>query len=795
MNQHHSQEWQHISREKLVFKKSNLNSCIALGLCSCFISSNIFANEGEVPDAAIEKIIVTGQKISRTLQDTPASVAVFSTQKLEDQNIGEFSEVLFEAANVHSSAAGGFNIRGIDSLSVSAAGTGALASVYLDGAPLPSRLIQNGVSTWDASQVEVLRGPQSTLQGRNSLAGAVVMTTQTPSHNWNGKYRFQVGQHGEKEGAIALGGSLIEDQLAFRFSGEKEDFDGFNFNNTRNENADFRENDLYRIKLLYTPEALADFSALLTITTAESESGPTGVDVPDSGDPFDNRTIANNDPQLTINETNIVNLKLDYGINKDWDLSAISTYSEVLTKWSDYDDDNSPIDGGTRFFKEEDSTFTQEFRLTFDYDNLTGLIGAYYFKQDIPSLFGGTSRISLASAGVNAPFLQAQFGLDDATAAFVVAQYADFDPVLLEQQATSTQDISTYALFTDVTYQINDQWDIFVGLRWDREEQKNTDTQNFGVGNLEDMPNAANYPAPLQQLIAGINAQLIANVDVANQLIPLADASFNELVPKVGVSYHWNEDLTTSFILQEGYRSGGVGVNTAKATPFQFDPEFTTNYEISLRSAWLDGSLVANANFFYIDWQDQQVSVQLSENSFDSQVLNAGTSNIKGFEIELNYQLNSELTFYSSLGQAKSEFEEFTIVIPTAGESVIFDLSGRSFADAPEWTANAGLTYSADNGVFANLSINYADGSPADTNPFNRGLNAGDDGFDLQNEGRTLVNMQVGYEWESVGIYLVGKNILEEEYIAGAAFGSGRRVVRHDLGAPRQLSLSLRGTF
>lgn len=736
-----------------------------------------------------------GKKYLELYKIPPASVVVFGAQKLEDQNIGEFSEVLLEAANVHSSAAGGFNIRGIDGFNVSGAGTGALASVYLDGAPLPTRLILNGISTWDVSQVEVLRGPQSTLQGRNSLAGAVVMTSQSPSHNWNGKYRFQVGQHGEKEGAIALGGSLLEDQLAFRFSGEKEDFDGFNFNTTRNENSDFKENSLYRLKFLYTPEALPDFSALLTIITAESESGPTGVDVPNSGNPFENKTVTNNDPQLAINETNMVNLKLDYGINKDWDLSAISTYSEVLTKWSDYDSDDSSIDGGTRFFKEENSTFTQELRLTFDYDNLTGLIGVYYFKQDIPSLFGGTSTISLASAGVNAPFLQAQFGLDDATAAFVVAQYADFDPVILEQQTTSTQDISTYALFSDVTYQISDQWDVFAGLRWDREEQKNADTQNLAVGNLEAMPNFANYPAPLNQLIAGINAQLIANVDVANQLIPLADASFNELVPKVGVSYHWNEDLTTSFILQEGYRSGGVGVNTAKATPFQFDPEFTTNYEISLRSVWLDGSLVANANVFYIDWQDQQVSVQLSENSFDSQVLNAGTSNIKGFEIELNYKSNSELTFYSSLGQAKSEFEEFTIVIPTAGESVIFDLSGRSFADAPKWTANAGLTYLADNGVFANLSINYADKSPADTNPFSRGLSEADDGFDLQNEGRTLVNMQVGYEWQSIGIYLVGKNVFDEEYIAGAAFGTGRGVVRHDLGAPRQLSLSLRGTF
>lgn len=778
------------SRSK--FNINTLSLSIALMVGTSLHSPNAVSQEDE---QEYEKVLVTGLKVSRTLQETPTSVAVFNAGKLAQQDINEFSEVLVETANVHSTAGGGFNIRGIDGFVVSGAGTSALASVYVDDAPLPRRLIQNGISTWDASQVEILRGPQSTLQGRNSLAGAVILTTQTPSHEWGGKYRVQVGQNGEKEGAIAFGGSLIENQLAFRFSGEKESFDGFNFNPTRNEHSDFSDNDLFRFKLLYTPAELPDFSALLTLTQAKTTSGPTGVDVPLSGNPHDQRLVFNNDPQTTIYETDMVNLKLDYSVNEEWDLSAITTFSEVLSMWSNFDDDNGPEASGTRFFNDKSKTLTQELRLTFDYEKLTGIIGAYYFDQNIPSTFGGTTRISLASAGLSAPFLQAQFGLDDATASFIVSQYAAFDPVLLEQEATSSQDITTYALFADVAYKINEKWDVFAGLRWDREEQKNADTQSFGVGNLDAMPDPSLYPAPVNQLIAGINAQLLANVDTANQGIPLADASFTEVIPKIGVSYHWTDDLSTSLILQEGYRSGGVGVNTAKARPFQFDPEFTSNYEISVRSTWLDGALVANANFFYIDWKDQQVNVQLSVNSFDTEVLNAGTSNIKGFELELNYQLNSELVVYSSLGQAKSEFDDFTITIPTEGDPVVFDLSGRSFADAPEWTANAGMTYSADSGMFANIGLNYADSSPADTNPFIRGLNEEDEDFDLQNEGRTLVNLQVGYEWESVGVYLLAKNLLDREYVSGAAFGSGRRIVRHNLGAPRQLSVSVRGSF
>ncbi|MBL4630422.1 MAG: TonB-dependent receptor [Paraglaciecola sp.] len=202
-----------------------------------------------------------------------------------------------------------------------------------------------------------------------------------------------------------------------------------------------------------------------------------------------------------------------------------------------------------------------------------------------------------------------------------------------------------------------------------------------------------------------------------------------------------------------------------------------------------------NGNMFYIDWEDQQVSVQLSENTFDSETQNAGSSKVKGFELEAFYKITNDLELFASLGQAKTEFTDFVITVPTSNEPVVYDLTGRSFADAPEWTANIGATYSNDNGIFANVSVNYANASNADTNPYNRGLSESDVEFNLQNDARTLVNMRVGYEWDSVGLYLIGKNILDEEFISGAAFGTGRRIVRHTLGEPRQISLSLQGTF
>lgn len=774
-------------------RKSPLYFAIAASLTGASLAAN--AEVDANTEQEYEKIIVTGQKITRTLQETPASIAVFSADKMEQQELGSLSETLFEAANVHATS-GGMNIRGIDAFNVSGAGNSALASVYVDNAPMPRRMLANGFSTWDINQVEILRGPQSTLQGRNSLAGAVIMTSQAPTHTFAGKYRLEVGQHGQKEAAIALGGSLIKDELAFRISGETQDFDGYNYNTTRNEHSDFREDKLYRIKLLYTPTALPELSAQLSYTKAITDKGTTGVNTPSEGQsPFENRIITNNDPQTLEYDSAISNLDISYEINDTWSFTSLSTYTKVESRWDDFDDDNGPIAAGTRFFYEDAKSFNQEFRFTFDYDNFYGIIGAYYFNQELPNSFGGRTRISLASVGLSPAVLQARFGLDENTANFVMTQYAGLDPVLLLQDSSAFAEVTTKAMFADATYTINDKWDIFAGIRWDKETNNNRDKANFILENRDQMPDAANYPAPLNQLIGGINQQLLSALTSANTERAPAEATFDEFIPKLGVNYRFNDDITSSISIQRGYRSGGVGVNTIRARIYEYDPEFTTNYEWSLRSLFLDGDLMINANVFYIDWKDQQVNVQLSTNTFDTEVQNAGKSEVKGFELESYYQLNREWEFNLSFGLAKTEFTEFLSQIPTESGDITRDLSGRRFPDSPEMTVNAGITYSGDNGIFANVNMNYADSSPADVDPYRRGLSEGDEGFDLQNDGRTLVNLRLGYEWEKYAIYLNAKNLLDKEYIEAAAYGAGRRVVRHELGDPRQLSLVLRGTF
>ena len=459
-------------------------SPLYLAVLAAFSASSVLAEEAvNTPDGGYEKVVVTGQKITRTLQETPTSIAVFNAAKMEQQELGNLSETLYEAANVHSTR-GSFNIRGIDGFNVSGAGDSALASVYIDNSALPRRLISNGVSTWDINQVEVLRGPQSTLQGRNSLAGAIIMTSQAPTFEWQGKYRLEVGQHGQREAAVAFGGALVEDELAFRFSAENQDFDGFNYNPVRNEHPDFREDELYRFKLLYQPKGLPELSAQLNYTRAETTRGPYDVELHiNGGNPFEHRIVNNNDPQVLVYKTDLLALDINYTLNENWDLASITTYATVDTNWDNFDDDNGPEPGGTRFYDGDTKTISQELRFTFDYDKLTGIVGAYYFDQELPSRFGGITRVSLASVGLSAPVLQARFGLDENTANFVVNQYANLDPAILNQQSSLDQKVKTAALFADATYQINDKWDVFAGIRWDREESDNKESNNFSLAN------------------------------------------------------------------------------------------------------------------------------------------------------------------------------------------------------------------------------------------------------------------------------------------------------------------------
>jgi iron complex outermembrane receptor protein len=240
-------------------------------------------------------------------------------------------------------------------------------------------------------------------------------------------------------------------------------------------------------------------------------------------------------------------------------------------------------------------------------------------------------------------------------------------------------------------------------------------------------------------------------------------------------SYDWTADVTTSLTAQRGYRSGGATVNIARSQVSPYDQEYTWNYEAALRTAWLDGSLTVNANAFYTDWKDQQVLVNLGLNLYDYQVENAGKSHLYGFEVEVAQRVDAAPQLVRLAGPHPHQVRR--LHRPRRHDQ--HQPVGRGIPLRPALDPGAGADYRWSNGLVAHLDGNYHSKSFSQADI--------DQSTDSLVKSRVLLNGRFGYEREHWGLYVFGKNLLDQTY---------SQYVRTDvqvalLGDPRVVGVSL----
>jgi outer membrane receptor protein involved in Fe transport len=770
-------------------------------IIACSTQSSLVLAD-DLLDENIETIVITGQKIDRSLQETPNSVAVVTNSDIQKLNIQNVADIYNVIPNVSGDFNQGFTIRGINAFNVSGGGNSFLTSMYLDGAPLPYRVVRSGaLSVWDLSQVEVFRGSQSTLQGRNALAGAIMLRTQDPSYEYTAKGKVTIGELGQKEFAFAGGGAIVDDMLAFRIALEDKQLDGAIDNITRGEEQDDEDNQTIRGKLLFQPTDAVD--ALLTITSTEAEFGPHWSLFEYDDSAFD-REVWNNSHIFEKTDTDLYNLEVSWEINVQWSFDSVTTSSDSEYRYN-WDGDMTPVQVvEDNQYVRNDETFSQEFRLTYQTDDIQAVSGLYMSKLDVDDKASGERLLTFADIGLpplemllTAPAEYGGFGLPAEFAAMIIPLYPDIDPVILGLDSIIEQEVETLALYGDLSWHINKQFSLLAGIRYDKEEQKNSAQSLYIINNI--MPDPTQLPAPINQIVAGLNGTLNGMATNASGVEPLTDADFDAWLPKLGFSYNVNQDITTSFIYQRGYRSGGVGTNIAKQEIYTYDPEYTDNYEFSFRSVWQDGKLMLNTNVFYTQWTDQQISIQLSSASFDTETINAGESNIKGFETEVFYYPTDALSITAGIGLAKTEFDKFDYVVQSTGATK--DLAGRSFADSPEWTANIAINYDFGNGFTTNVNANYKDESYTYLDPVSS-LEPAKYAIDSDpmNDSRVLINANVAYEWDNYQVRVDVRNLLDEEYISGYFFEADNNANADSygqqiIGRPRQLSVTFLAEF
>ena len=721
------------------------------------------------------EIIVTGEKVERSVRDTITSVAVTTPDRIREENLVTLQDVFQRTANVSESYyAGGFTIRGIAERGIKGGEGAALATIFVDGAAIPSTVVQAAPAEMcDVAQVEILRGPQSTLQGLNTLAGAVMVSTAGPTMVWTMRGRAMVTTKGETQFAAAVGGPLVPDEMAFRVVMEKRDRDGFVWNPTRHTHEDPLDSTQVRAKLLLTPGAFPGFEARLGYTHYDRRSGYSfgyvDTTIPDF---FDRRQNFSNDPNDSKAKVDIATADLRYDLGGGFRLSAISAYNEVKeTSRNDMDQTAASI--GIYGQRKRFRTFSQEVRINYEGDRLSALVGAFAYRRRGSVATGSNDHIATPLSTI-IDLLRGN-GFDAGTAQLLAGLYGQALPAVpVDFSARALDRVKTYAIFGDARFKLTDRLSILGGFRYDRETNNLAidQTANF-VGAYPDPRAFGPVGSPLFLAASAINRGVDGIVAQANGSTVARDRTFEAFLPKAGVEMAWTRDIKTALTVQRGYRSGGSSSNVPRSATFAYDPEFTWSYELALRSAWLDGRLLVNANAFYVDWKKQQVLANFGLSLYDTNIVNAGKSHLYGFEIEMTHKPGKGFNWYASAGYTRTKFDEFTTAVGS-----ITDFKGLEFSHAPRWTLAGGINLHPWKDVQINLNASHRTAVFTDVRLPQVATRAG---------ARTLVNARMAYEAEHWTLSAFASNILNDGYYQYRFDGLPRAV----LGDPRMLGIAI----
>lgn len=676
-------------------------------------------------------VIVTGEKIVRTEDKTLSSVEVVTDEEMREHGDQNVHDAMARTPGVYTqSGNANWGIRGVPVSGFDEQGAGTMngaVSVFVDGATQPHRAATlNPLRLWDVEQVEIFRGAQSTTQGRNSLAGAMVVKTKDPTFKPEASVQVNAGEYGEQGTSALVNGALVEGKVAGRVAVDYQEQDGYIRNETLDEDANPLRSVNARGKLLVQPTEKLDL--LLTVARTELRQGANAVNAEEGRPQY--YSLFLNTPERDELDQNAATAKLDYYLSEDWTLTSITSATQAEYR-SLLDFDQSPDRSREAHRVHQQDLASQELRLGYATDAFTGFLGLYYgtHSNDIDD------RIVVEQAFLDAFDIPA-------------------NPALI---SNGDIEIENKAIFGEVNWEFVDRWQLIGGLRYDREQN---DTK-------------FDYVDP-----AGFAVN--PHVDESK--------SFNELLPKIGVSHELANDQLLGLIWQRGYRGGGVDLSTS-SPHLPYDSETTDTFEVSWRGAFLDKKLRASANLYYTEWKDQQVAI--ADDDFNDIVVNAAESRMQGLEVSMDYRMTSSLQLLMGASYNDTEYLNFNYPYLVCldddcevEEVRVQDLSGQQFPFAPKYKVTAGGLYTFGNGLQLGVDITHQDESVT--------LVLGDEGFvERINESVTLVNLNAEYLLaESLTLSGYVHNLTDKEYIVN---NQGDDML--DVGAPRTAGVAARYDF
>lgn len=707
----------------------------------------------------VEELTVTARRQAENLQDVPAAVSAFGAKSLYEDQVETVGDLQSHVPNLSLHVGDASNavvyIRGvgqIDSISFNDPGVG----VYLDDVYM-GRVQGSFLDVIDPQQIEVLRGPQGTLYGRNTIGGALKFTSARPTDAVEGYLDATLGNYDSRSFKAVLGGPISSDVLLGKVAFAASRRDGYAKNVLTGKDDGDKDTIAGRVSLLFQPTS--DFSAYLTLDASKNSpdasrtphretpiySVNTGGLRPVIADP-DRVEATYNDLERLKTRGAALTLEHDRG---PFTFKSITAYREMEYR-THLDLDSSP-DGsfGIYDFEDQDQT-SQELQVLYKGERLSAVAGLFYFKENDETFSGlvGPDFFVILPGPIYFPFPANTAGL---------------------RKAENT----SAAAYAQLDYKLTDRASVTVGARYTYEE-KWTDNR----GEYFD-PAVAPSAEDMERLFGTGAGYNVTGFE--------AKEDWSSFTPKAAFNYQVSDDVLTYFSVAKGFKSGGFnGRNSVSAQ--SFDPETMWSYEAGLKTELADRRVRLNLAAFYQDYKNLQLSRFAADpqtGDFVAVFDNAGRANMYGLETELTAVVTPRFRIEANGAYLHSEYDEYI-----DGGVDISDQ--RHLVNAPKWSGRLSASYEVDLGEAGELTFNGGVSYRSKTY-----LTVSSSEV-LAQEGYALLDASV--VWSQPGgpwsVILSGRNLTDERYREhGFDLTDSPGVQLGYYGAPRTYSVNVRYRF
>jgi iron complex outermembrane receptor protein len=628
-------------------------SLIAIGIS---LASSLPAYSQEQGERLVlEEVVVSAQRRVESVQDIPLAVTYVDGDRLVNEGVQNILELQSLVPNLQISIAAGMPriyIRGIG-LTSFAMGSEPSVAFHVDGAVI-SRPSAQVSSFFDIARVEVLRGPQGSLYGRNATGGSINVHTKRPTDSLEGYANVQAGNYGLTDLEAAVGGPLVEGQLEGRAAVKIRKRDGYGENQFDGRDIDNEDLSAARLGLSYVGSD--SFDAFLSYTHFETDAAGdyhyigqarpdiTPPEIAQGGQPADD--IRDNNSENLIGgskDLDSVTLQMNWHLSDSMTLGSITNYLDYVRN-AKTDLNGTPVQFYANNQFESSEQYSQEFQLTWDGERHSTLFGLYYFHEDIDASITIEGPPPFTNVFMR-PFLQFQ----------------------------GQQESDSYAAFWNTTWNLNERWALNTGLRYSRDSKQDVGTRTIPTG----------------------------------LVFPIArDENWDAWTPTVGIEYVVSDDVMLYAKASEGYKTGVMNIgNNSPAV----DPEYVLSFEAGIKSQWYDNRFQVNAAVFDSTIEDMQVQRPVDGNLI---TVNAAEADIWGVEVETVALLAESLTLRFNASYLDATFAEFITSNTTFTPGVLEDLAGNPLPNAPETQLDVSLEHVAELGSFdieTRLQVVYTD--------------------------------------------------------------------------------------